>query len=65
MIKHTIKAKSTHNRTNPWQLDKEVWTQGVWLHNINMNGIGGPSINIYFTPNYMPLTLKLLGFFLA
>ena len=44
--KHTIKAKSTHNRTNPWQLDKEMWTQGVWLHNINMNGIGGPSINI-------------------
>ena len=46
LTKHTIKSKSTHNRTNPWQLDKEVWTQGVWLHNINMNGIGGPSINI-------------------
>ena len=43
--KHTIKDKLTHNRTNPWKLDKEVWTQGVLLHNINMNGIGGPSIN--------------------
>ena len=45
LTKHTIQAKSTHNRTNPWKLDKEVWTQGVLLHNINMNGIGGPSIN--------------------